>query len=81
MYIFGLPFVEGLEIYNQAREQLEERLLWDMWLINYQHMTKDNYVSFEQFKITAKTSPAIKRSEKEILQDAEDILKSMGKTS
>lgn len=80
-YIFDLPFEEGAELYRAAVEQFQEDLLWDMWLVRYKDMAKENFVSFEQFKIMAKREPELKRSEKEILKDSEDILKSLKKRS
>lgn len=73
-----MPYAYGFEVYEAAVEQKQEELLWEVWLARYPHMTQENYVSFEQFKIDVKAEPVVERSEKEVLADADRILNSMG---
>lgn len=72
-----MPFQEAADIYFKAVEQEQDQKLWEMWLARYQHMDKDNFLSFEQFKINSKSQRSIKRSEEEVLEDADNILKSL----
>ncbi|MEC2070343.1 hypothetical protein [Alkalihalophilus marmarensis] len=76
-HFLEMPFQEAADIYFKAVEQEQDQKLWEMWLARYQHMDKDNFLSFEQFKINSKSQRSIKRSEEEVLEDADNILKSL----
>lgn len=67
---------EGMEFLTIALEKYQDGQLWDMWLVRYGEMTSDNFVSFDQFKVLARSNSATKRTEEEIIQDAENIMKS-----
>lgn len=49
-YLFNLGFEEGFEIIKKAFEKEVEERLWQRWLIDYKHMTKDTFISFESYK-------------------------------
>lgn len=46
-----------------------------MWLVDYQHMNKDSYIDFENYKslVTGKLDRSV--SAKDILKESEEILK------
>ena len=77
----NLPFKEGSELYLKATEKYQDERLWDMWLSIYPNMDKESFVSFEQFKLNARKQKITKRTDEEIIQDAENILQSFKKPS
>ena len=49
-YILALPFMEGRSFIDKAYErQLEERV-WQRWLTDYQRMTQDTFMNYEEYK-------------------------------
>lgn len=48
-YIFKLDFLEGFELITKAYEKELESKLWDRWLIEYKYMSKDNFITFEDY--------------------------------
>lgn len=49
-YILCLPFIEGKNFIDKAYErQLEERI-WQRWLTDYQRMTRDTFMNYEEYK-------------------------------
>jgi len=41
---------EGHDLILCAMKKERERKYWELWLVMYPHMTKDNFISFEEFK-------------------------------
>lgn len=75
-YILKLEFLEGYEfIANAYRKDLEERL-WQKWLVDYRYMTKENFISFEEYKekvFGSDNQEQSNLSKEEILRQAEEI--------
>lgn len=49
-YILKLGFYEGYEIILKAYKKESESRAWERWLVDYRSMTKDNFISFEEYK-------------------------------
>lgn len=49
-YILNLGFYEGYEIILKAYSKESENRAWERWLVDYRNMTKDNFISFEEYK-------------------------------
>ncbi len=80
-YVLNLSFDDGLALYQKGLETAQNEKLWELWLAQYPNMTKETFVSFEQFKLNSRKSAQVKRSEQEIVEDADNILKSMKRRS
>lgn len=78
-YILNLPFKNGYELICKAFEKSVEEQIWQRWLIDYQKMTKENFMSFTEYqeqmlgplKLQQQYSQESKES---ILAQAEEIL-------
>lgn len=60
----------------KIREKNAEKRLWDVWLIRYTHMNKDNYEPFSDFKdrhIGIKPQVKYDKSKEEILAEIQRI--------
>jgi hypothetical protein len=78
-FIMSLSAEEGFELYKRASEKYIEEQAWQRWLVDYAKMTKENFVSFTDYFKKLKQPPKAKdnRSDEEIINDADNILKSM----
>lgn len=78
-FIMALPMDEGLLLYEKAIDKNVEKIIWEKWLVDYQRMTKENFVPFSEYLQKAKAPPQSKdnRTEEEVIDDAENILKMM----
>lgn len=74
-YILKLGFEEGYELIKKAFEKDRDERLWELWLMNYQNMSKDNFMSFEDFKNKTIGANVIKdtTSKEELLEMAKEI--------
>jgi hypothetical protein len=73
----SLYFEEGLAVIAKAFEKREEDKAWQMWLVKYQHMDKNNFVPFTDF-LKKSIRPSINKPNKtteELIQMAEEIKK------
>ena len=66
----GLEFEQGLSLIKTAlkryRESMTEERTWQLYLIQYQHMTPETFRTYEEFK---------GRSENKVEKTAIDIIK------
>lgn len=78
-FIMSLTAEEGIELYKRASDKNIEERAWERWLVDYSKMTKENFKSFADYLKDLKQPPRAKdsRSDEEIINDAEEILKSM----
>lgn len=73
-YVLNLDVVTGYKVYLKAVEKDIEKIIWERWLIDYRSMTKDNFISFEEYKkkfIISNTETNI--SKEDLLKRAEEI--------
>lgn len=59
-YVMGLDLFDFIHLLNKAIEKTNkeeekriESLLWQKWIIEWQTMTKDNFISFDDYKAKA----------------------------
>ncbi|TYS68656.1 hypothetical protein FZC76_06830 [Sutcliffiella horikoshii] len=62
----------------KSLEKKREEKAWQLYLARYQHMTKENYMPFDEFYSPTISSESDK-SEKEILEDVKGILNAFKK--
>lgn len=72
-YIFDMPPRYGLDFLKKAREKEAEERIWSAWVACYPDMTKDSFVSFEDFKDDVTGKNICRLSAAEILEMAESI--------
>ncbi|MCD2345820.1 hypothetical protein [Clostridium guangxiense] len=77
-FIMHLDIDEGFEMLKKANEKQNDSILWDMWLVKYPWMDKDNFVSFNDFKnnILKKVEEPKKptKTKQQIIADSEKIV-------
>jgi hypothetical protein len=71
-FILSLDTDTFIDLVNKAIENDTNEMLWNKWLHN-----GINEMSFDEYK--AKHTPQQSKNEEDVLQDAENILKSMSK--
>nr|UVN08422.1 MAG: hypothetical protein [Bacteriophage sp.] len=75
-YILNLGFYEGYEIILKAYKKELEDKAWDRWLVDYRNMTKDNFISFEEYKDKLFTTNIVQDkylTKEELLKEAAEI--------
>ena len=80
-FVMSLDVKIVAELIVKAFEKELEEKLWQKWLAELPNMNKDTFVSFEKYKenhLKPQVSISL-RTDEEILQDAENILKLMNK--
>lgn len=73
-----LPIRTGIKLIYKAIEKEQDKKLWEMWLMRYQHMDQESFVPFSQFKQQQNVKVS-KRSKDEILNEAYEIRKELGR--
>jgi hypothetical protein len=73
-----LPFKTGMKLIYKAIEKDRDKKLWEMWLMRYQHMEKETFVPFSEFK-KQHSQEVSKRPKEEILNEAYAIRKELGR--
>ena len=73
-----MPWYDGIMLINKAYKEKDKDKAWQIWLVNYQNMTQDNFKSFDDFynelQIASKPKEVIKPiSVDEIKAKAEKI--------
>ena len=72
-FILTFDFDEVIEMYLKAKKENAEEKLWQIWLVNYNKMNKDNFTSFDDYKKES-MKPVLKNVDvEEVLKDAEEI--------
>lgn len=72
-----LDYLLGIDLCNKALEKEQEKRAWDIWLTRYPNMTDKTFVPFDEFFKPSEKNEAPKRTDEEVLTDAENILKSL----
>lgn len=64
-----LPLSAGLIFYALKKER--EQTAWELWLAKYPHMTKENFIAFEDFrdKLYPKTGKITQKTKMEIQKE------------
>lgn len=66
---------ELIEIIQMIYEERNDKKMWELYLCVYPNMTKETYVSFEEFKKPKPSKP--KKTKEEILNDVRLIMDSV----
>ena len=76
-YILNLGFNEGYRIIVKAYEKELDDKAWDRWLVDYNKMTKESFISFEEYRESLFTARPIQEekylTKEELLKEAEEI--------
>ena len=64
---------DGLLQCEHVREKDTERKHWDMWIAKWPHMTKKNFIPFEQFYKKPVKAKISRQSSAEILSKVQKI--------
>ena len=75
-YILKLPIKNITRLLIKAREKQEEDMAWDVYLILYQNMNEETFISFDDFykrRIPVKQEVR-EKTEEEILKEVKGIL-------
>lgn len=71
---------EGVELINKATEGREKEKAWQMWLVQYPNMTKENFIPFSEFyKAAVKPSEVSQKPAEDILKEANEIRRKLGR--
>lgn len=62
-----------MELYIYAIEQTQENNMWDLWKLQYPLMTKENYISFEDYKNKNVVKKHTKKSYEEIEKEMQQV--------
>lgn len=81
-YILNMDIDSGLTFIRKAFEKEEDAKLWDRYLVDYRHMGKENFITFETYKemaqmesIQSRTAPKTKQETiNEINEKVEKII-------
>lgn len=75
-----LDAATGISLIIKAMEEKHKKLAWDLYIAKYQHMTQENYISFEEFYNPEKRiEKEDRRTAEEIIKESEDLLLSLRK--
>ena len=77
-FILEMPYDSFIELIHNAFEKDVEAMLWEKWLVELPNMDKSTFIPFEEYKQKHFKQESTKTDD-EILQDAENILKSMSR--
>ena len=72
-FIMQLPPDTFIDLIDKAIEEENKDKLWEKWLHDHTELTFDQYYR-------RATQPVMKKSDEEVLQDAENILKMMSRS-
>lgn len=76
-YILKMPFRKGRKLLITILENEQKEKSWQVWLAKYPQMDSETYISFDEFYRQNKLQKVVKRTDEEVINDAENILKSM----
>jgi hypothetical protein len=78
-FIMSLSAEEGIALYEKAMQKTIEHQVWERWLVDYSKMTKETFKSFKDYlnEVLKPPQPKDNRTDDEVIDDAENILKSM----
>jgi wyosine [tRNA(Phe)-imidazoG37] synthetase (radical SAM superfamily) len=71
--IKNLPLKFGINLILHLNNKNNEQKAWEMWLVKYPHMSKDDFVTFAEFLESLKPKQISIKSREEILENARQI--------
>jgi len=74
-FVMKMDLFDGLKLYEKAREKRSEERLYQAWVSLYPHFSKDNFVSWEDYRDRHNQMkiPIVKKSAAELIAEAADI--------
>lgn len=72
-YVIRLPISKITRLLEKAAEKKQLEKAWELYVVRYQWMNKENYITFEEFYNPEKQVTENK-SEAEILAEVKEIL-------
>lgn len=72
-YILNMGVFEFLQFYNLAKEKERDDRIFTQWAAQLPFMSKDGYVSFEDYKARVTGKNIDRRSTAEILAEVDEI--------
>ena len=77
--IKDMPIGFALGMIKHLKEKENEDKVWQMWLMKYPHMNKDNFISFDDFLRKVYNKNISKRPAEEILEESRRIQEAIRK--
>lgn len=68
-----LPLKLGIKLINKGFYEKYKRENWEIWLAKYPTMTKDNFISFDDFFNKPRKIEKTRKDEKDILKECNNI--------
>jgi len=70
-----MPYRDALKLIKKAQKQNQKEMLFDLYASAYPHMTKENYMTFEDFleKSTGEYKNYNSQSTEELMAEIEEI--------
>ena len=62
-----MEIVDFVNLIYKLKEKEMEQKLWEFWLVKWPHMTKDNFISFDEMLEQAKNAQTEIKKEPEYL--------------
>lgn len=79
-FVMDLDVDTFIGLIGEAQEKDLEQRLWEKWLAELPNMNQENFIPFEEYvKKHKKVKHQETKSDEQILQDAENILKSLSR--
>lgn len=72
-YIMHMPVNEFCEFFKLAKDKEREERIFEMWAQQMPFMSKDNFISFEDYKAKVTGKNIDTRATSEILEDIDEI--------
>ncbi|TYS91895.1 hypothetical protein [Rossellomorea aquimaris] len=73
----GLDIETGAEVLAKAKENIAESRVWEQWLSVYPNMEEETFIPYSKYLEELKKPPKKQKTDEEVIQDAENILKNM----
>lgn len=74
-YILGMNYLDGFTFIRKAFEKERDEHLWQRWLVDYRRMSKDNFISFGEYRESAtKVNEEENITKKEIEEKVKTII-------
>jgi hypothetical protein len=67
------PLNIGVGLISKSQRKRVESRIWDLYLIEYAHMTRDNFIPWEDY-LEKRTTPVIVKSKEEALEEIEETI-------
>lgn len=79
-FVMGLDVLTLANLIVEAQKKEAEEMLWEKWLSELPYMDEKNFMPFETYKNKHFQQKSTEKTDEEIMQDAENILRIMNKS-